>query len=374
MVDRISDPTRLLTKRSLTTRIGYDYGIPAHALLAVDPTFIDLLYEAKIVGCAYSLIPSQGTDIPMRVFALVAQNEDPARRAFQIFKVWADATDADCVQLEVVILAGGGYLLTVGPEPDRSDIRLAGYGSLFQPITMAHTYVKKLDTVSAGLFDLRDYKKLPISPVMFTAAVTAAREPTQNMNLTPISGCPELVKFEFKISEEKDARRNPFMNSLIDGADATSRDQKTKFSARERLEPKQIADRRARMLRQCFPVTLHRIRVTPSLLVLKNTLTSRGIRNWQVDQAICNLQIFELCHKYVLSEIDREDADAPLTVLASRFEDVLAPLGGVNVFQVEEQLIADARHLIESVDPHLEPATTLFECAAQLAHLGVLNE
>ena len=178
----------------------------------------------------------------MRVFALVAQNEDPARRAFQIFKVWADATDADCVQLEVVILAGGGYLLTVGPEPDRSDIRLAGYGSLFQPITMAHTYVKKLDTVSAGLFDLRDYKKLPISPVMFTAAVTAAREPTQNMNLTPISGCPELVKFEFKISEEKDARRNPFMNSLIDGADATSRDQKTKFSARERLEPKQIAD------------------------------------------------------------------------------------------------------------------------------------
>lgn len=119
----------------------------------------------------------------MRVFALVAQNEDPARRAFQIFKVWAEAIDADCVQLEVVILADGGHLLTIGPEPDRSNVRLAGYGTLFQPMTMAHTYVKKLDTVSAGLFDLRDYKTLPISPVMFTAGVTSARDPSQNMKV-----------------------------------------------------------------------------------------------------------------------------------------------------------------------------------------------
>jgi hypothetical protein len=215
---------------------------------------------------------------------------------------------------------------------------------------MAHTYVKKLDTVSAGLFDLRDYKKLPISPVMFAAAVTTAREPAQNMNLTPISGCPELVKFEFKISDEEAARRNPFMSSLIDGADTSSREHKKKLSVRERLEPKQIADRRAIMLRKCFPVTLHRIQVTPSLLSLKNTLTSRGIRDWQVDQAICNLQIHELCHKYVLSEMDREDADAPLAVLASRFEDVLAPMGRVNLFQVEEQLIGcrsgDRSHLL----------------------------
>lgn len=373
MGDLISDPTRLLTKRSLTTRIGYDYGIPARALLAVDPTFIQLLYEAKIVGCAYGLIPSEGTDVPMRVFSLVAQNEDPARRAFEIFKVWTDAIDADCVQLEVVILADGGYLLTIGPEPNRSEVRLAGYGSLFQPMTMAHTYVKKLDTVSKGLFDLRDYKKLPISPVMFTAAVTSARGPTPNMSLKPIAGCPELVKFEFKISEEKDARRNPFMSALIDGVDSPSKGPDKRSSARELLEPEQIAERRAKMLKQCFPVTLHRIQVTPSLLALKNMLTSQGIRHWQVDQAICNLQIVELCHKYLLSKIDREDADAPLAVLASRFEDVLTPLDGVDLIQVEEQLLADAQYLIESVDPHLEPATTLFECAAQLAHLRVLN-
>jgi hypothetical protein len=67
----------------------------------------------------------------MRVFCLVAQNEDPARRAFEVFKLRADAVDADCVQLEIVLLAGGGYLLTIGPEPDRSSVRLAGYGSLF---------------------------------------------------------------------------------------------------------------------------------------------------------------------------------------------------------------------------------------------------
>jgi hypothetical protein len=160
MGDRISDPTRLLMKRSLTTCIGYDYGIPAHALLAIDTAFIRLLYEAKIVGCAYGYVPSPDADLPLRIFSLVAQNADPARQAFEIFKQWADAIDADCVRLEIVLLAAGGYLLTIGPEPDRSSVRLAGYGSLFQPITMAFTYVKKLDTVSEGLFDLRDYKEL----------------------------------------------------------------------------------------------------------------------------------------------------------------------------------------------------------------------
>jgi hypothetical protein len=51
----------------------------------------------------------------------------------------------------------------------------------------------------------------------------------------------------------------------------------------------------------------------------------------------------------------------------------MTSLRSVGLIQVEEQLLADARYLIESVDPHLEPATTLYECAAQLAHLGVLN-
>jgi hypothetical protein len=373
MPDLISDPIRLLPKRSITTRIGYDYGVPAYALLAVDPTFIDLLYEAKIVGCAYGFMPSQDLDTPMRVFSLVAQNEGPAGRAFDIFKIWTDAIDADCVQLEIVILADGGYLLTIGPEPNRSEIRLAGYGSLFQPMTMAHTYVKRLDTVSKGLFDLRDYKKLPISPVVFTASVTSAREPTANMSLRPIVGCPELIKFVFKMSEEKDARRNPFMSALIDGAENTRENHDKRFSARERLEPEQIAERRTKVLKQCFPVTLHRIAVSPSLSALKNTLTGKGISHWQVDQAICNLQIADLCHKYLLSNVDREDADAPLGVLASRFEDVLTPLHGVDLIRIEEQLLADAQYLIGNVDPHLDPATTLFECAAQLAHLGVLN-
>jgi len=373
MGDRISDPTRLLMKRSLTTCIGYDYGIPAHALLAIDTAFIRLLYEAKIVGCAYGYVPSPDADLPLRIFSLVAQNADPARQAFEIFKQWADAIDADCVRLEIVLLAAGGYLLTIGPEPDRSSVRLAGYGSLFQPITMAFTYVKKLDTVSEGLFDLRDYKELPISPVMFTAAVTSAREPTAKIILEPIAGCPELIKFEFKITEESEARRSPFMSALIDGVDKSDTKHDRNSSAPEELAPEQIAKRRAKMLKRCFPVTLHRIHITPPLQALKGTFTARGIRDWQVDQAICNLQISELCHRYLLTEANREDADAPLAVLSSRFEDVMTRLGSVRLIQIEEQLLEDARYLIQNVDPHLEPATTLYECAAQLAHLGVLN-
>ncbi|MGA8730910.1 MAG: hypothetical protein WB608_19295 [Terracidiphilus sp.] len=373
MVEYISNPTRLLPKRSVTSRIGYDYGISARALLAIDTAFIDLLYDAKIVGCAYGLMSSTDSNVPMRILSLVAQNENPARGAFEVFKLWADATEADCVQVEILILAGGGYLLTIGPEPNRSSVRLAGYGSLLEPITMACTYVKKLDTVSEGLFDLRDYKQLPISPVMFTACVTAAREPSAKVNLREIIGCPELIKFELKIIEEADARRDPFTSALIDGVSGGNARPDKKPKATNHLSPKQISDRRSKILKQCFPVTLHRIQATPSLLVLKRTMTSKGIREWQVDQAICNLQISELCHKYLLTNIDREDADAPLAVLSSRFEDVLNPLAFIDPIQLQDQLLADARYLIQSFDPHLEPAATLFECAAQLAHLGVLN-
>jgi hypothetical protein len=373
MSDRICDPTRLLMKRSLTTSIGYDYGIPAYALLAVDTAFVNLLYEAEIVGCAYGLMPFPGSDVPMRIFSLVAQNADPARRAFEVFKQWADSVDADCVQLNIVLLSSGGYLLAIGPEPDRSAVRLAGYGSLLQPITMAATYVKRLDTVSAGVFDLREYKKLPISPVMFTAAVTSAREPTANMNLGPIDGCPELIKFEFEFIEESAARQDPLMSALIDGVDKPIAKPDRDSSARKRLAPERIAEQRTKAIKQRFPVTLHRIHITPALQSLKSKLTSQGIRDWQVDQAICNLQISEHCHKYLLVNTDREDGDAPLAVLSSRFEDVTTTFRSVGLREVEEQLLADARYLIQGADPHLEPAATLYECAGQLAHLGVLN-
>jgi hypothetical protein len=373
MSDRISNPTRLLMRRSLTTSIGYDYGVPAHALLAVDTAFVNLLYEAEIVGCAYGLMPFAGSDVPMRVFSLVAQNADPARRAFEVFKQWADSVDADCVELNIVLLSGGGYLLTIGPEVDRSSVRLAGYGSLFQPITVAATYGKRLDTVSAGVFDLRKYKKLPISPVMFTAAVTSAREPTANMNLTPIDGCPELIKFEFGFMEESAARQDPLMSALIDGADKPIARPERDSSAQKRLAPERVAEQRAKTIKQCFPVTLHRIQITPALQALKHKLTSQGIRDWQIEQAICNLQISERCHKYLLVHTDRDDLDATLAVLSSRFEDVTTIPRSAGLLEVEEQLLADARYLIQAVDPNLEPAATLYECAGQLAHLGVLN-
>lgn len=373
MTDRTLDTNRLLSKRSIKTSFGYDYGIPARVLLAIDTAFINLLYDAKVVGCAYGLMPSNDPKIPMRLLSLVVQNEGPARQAFEVFKLWADAVDADCVKVEIVILSAGGYLLLVGPEPNRSSVRLTGYGSLYEAISMGYTYVKKLDTVSRGLFDLRDYKHLPISPVAFTAAVTSAREPTQNMNLRQIVGCPELVKYELIVTDEAEARRDPFMSSLIDGADASNDRHGEKPTTKMRQTPAQILETRSRMLKQCFPVTLHRIQTTASILTLKRALTLQGLREWQVDQAICNIQISELCHKYAITHVDQDDEDAPLAVLSARFEDVLKPLSFVDPIQLEGQLLADARYLIRSLDQHLEPAATLFECAAQLAHLGVLN-
>ena len=129
MPDRTLDPNRLLPRRSITTRFGYDYGISARALLAIDTAFLNLLYEAKVVGCAYGFMPSTDPNVPMRLLSLVVQNEAPARQAFEVFKLWEDAIDADCVKVEIVILSAGGYLLLIGPEPNRSMVRLAGYGS-----------------------------------------------------------------------------------------------------------------------------------------------------------------------------------------------------------------------------------------------------
>lgn len=368
----IVNPNRLLPKRSYGTPFGRDYGITSHALLAIDIAFINLLYDAKVVGCAYGLAPSSNPSLPMRVLSLVVQNEIPARQAFEMFKQWEDATDADCLRVEIVILSAGGYLLMIGPEPNRSSVRLAGYGSLFQAISMGHTYVKKIDTTSSGLFDLRDYKKAPISPVMLAAMVTSAREPTANMKLREIDGCPELIKYELTVTEESEARRDPFMASFIDGAKQTNR-AKANFAARHEPTPEKLLETRSRMLRQCFPVTIHRIETTPSVLAIKQALMSKGLREWQIDQAICNIQIHDLCHKYALAHVDQEDEDAPLTVLSGRFEDVLSPLVLFDELQLEEQILADMHYLITKLAPHVEVAPTLFESAAQLAHLGALN-
>jgi hypothetical protein len=164
------------------------------------------------------------------------------------------------------------------------------------------------------------------------------------------------------------------MNMFIDGAHKTNDQSVGRSTPRNIHTPEKLLETRARMIKQCFPVTLHRIRTTPSIAAIKRAFISKGLREWQIDQAICNAQIFELCHKHALANVDRDDEDAILSVVSKRFEEVLQPFLPLNEYLLEEQLLADAQYLVTKLDPHLEPASTLFESAAQLAHLGVLNE
>lgn len=129
MSNPIVDSSRLLARRSRSTCIGYDYGIPARALLAVDPSFINLLYEAKIVGCAYGFVNSRVTGEPMRAFYVVAQNGDAARQAFEVFRTWTEAMGADCVKLAVIVLTQGGYMADA-PSEDQEWLSLSEQAGL----------------------------------------------------------------------------------------------------------------------------------------------------------------------------------------------------------------------------------------------------
>ena len=327
---------------------------------------MEVLRRAKIYGCGYGSAPLGDHGGLAKFLWLVGDDESALRQSFEIFKSWTVGTDYDALSLQIIILDSGGYLLLLGPDPDRAQIRIAGYGSILKPVIYAATYAKRMDTTSPFVRELYEYVQQALSPVMFGAAL-APRGPGQPPQ--PLAKCPELTLHRVRVVREDEAMSEPALRHFVERDRGVPQASEAELRRPDSPSPDTVSRRRETMLHKLFPVTMFRIRHEGDFVSLKSDLLRIGIRQWQVEQAICNLQLTSS----ILQMRTNDEDVSPWSVLASRFEDLETTLLIPTKWQLEEQLLVDAHALLTAVIPDYDRKLNFYECAGELAHLGFLD-
>jgi hypothetical protein len=289
--------------KSISVRQGFDFGVEIRGMLIADMSFIDLLKQAEIIACAYGTAPETSLETPLPQISLVGFNGEPLAKAFAEFGRWASSGDGDAIELTFIFLQDGGYLLLIERERTRAIWSLEGTNRIFSNILFGGTYIKKFDTRGPHLAQFRSHKeRLLISPFLFGAVSIAKKNsdiPTLQ-DIQPIATVVPLLKFEAKFLDEHainaDSPYHPLLKLTKESAPS-----KNKRGLASPLPPPSIQRpvdffrHRSKIIDRHFPVTVERIRANkyPALI---GAIRERGIRDWQFEQAVCNLFLSEsLC-------------------------------------------------------------------------------
>ena len=271
---------------------GFDYGIGITAAAVGSLEFNKNLMDAEVVAVAYGLDFSRTLGIQVPTITLVGQNEAPLRKAFEEFATWAKSTDGDAVELTIVFTKNGGYRLCINPEVGALYKRALQYDTVVNPLAFQVTWIKVINTVSQPLLDLREYLSAgTIRPFLLCAArysgiLLRDTGPLPEL-IEPIAHEDELLKFEIKFVDEGSADDLLWQRiALVD----ESHERKTSV-ADSTVPPSFVWNRRKEAIKRLFPVTLWKSKSCQTATDLRRSAEGQGLREWQIDQAICNLTL-----------------------------------------------------------------------------------
>jgi len=319
----------------------------------------------------------------MTEITLVGLHSEPLTKAFGEFKRWAASGDGDAVELIFIFLKDGGYLLSIGREGGRAVRDLQGLDRTYCPIVFGGIYTKMFDTRHIAIHKFREYKRERLtSPFLFGAAVTR-RSAGRALQVEDVEALPDidpLLKFEAEFLDEDSLHPGAPYHSVL-----KSWQQSRSRSKRERQPPplpdiKQLPEdyfrQRARMLERHFPVTIERIR-TRRYLQLMSVIQENGVKDWQAEQAACNLLLScSICNGQPFyptaasGELERRVAEA----VRQREERSDVPeLTSFSADQIIEQVRLDAVALLRAERRPVPSPPSLDSLQKSLAGLNLLE-
>jgi hypothetical protein len=353
---------------------GFDFGIDLPGVLLADMSFIDLLKQAEIIACSYQYVAEGPFGVPMREIALVGYHHEPLAKAFAEFQRWGASEDGDAVQLSFIFLKDGGYLLEIEREPIRATRNLRGLNRVFSPILIGGAYIKKFDTRHQALGALRKYKtKFLISPFLFGAASIASASSgiLSPEDIQPIPSVAPLLKFEAEFVDEETLQPGARHHSLLKPPGARSQKKKALLNALptpSKQKPADYSRHRKTMIERHFPVTVERIRAG-RYSELMSAVRNRGVRQWQFEQAACNLLLSATLadgQKFYPNIPDGEFTKELGKALDEREERSDTPkLSQFSVDDIVTQVALDAAALLQAVG-HVASSCTLEVLQEQL--------
>ncbi len=331
---------------------GFDFGCLPNVLTLASFEFPKHLTAASVDGVAYGFDWSTELDQRVPSISLVSRHGDELLKAFEEFNSWRQATDADSVELTLVFLKQGGYLLGISPEFTHLVRRCLGFDRAHRVVGVGPIWRKPIDSVHPNLQKIRDYCSSPISPFLLDGVTYKGPTlgPTHRApsDVISVPGLQPLLKFEVTFIDEDRATPNSMAWTLLRMGSTERQSQKEEFVPGV-PDVGDIAALRAKTLRHHFPVTLERIRrgqLMPNLLA---QLQPQGVRSWQIEQALCNLVLSaELGHGLHYTSLGVRKAQTQiLQGIGGRFE--LADGGEVPAFSTEDlttQITADGNAML----------------------------
>jgi hypothetical protein len=347
-------------QRSNTAERGFDFGCPLHAILPDLAVWTKHLHDAGINGCAYATAraPSLQADVPC--ITLLGNHPDPLCQAFLEFHRWAKGSDDDAIELTIVFLNNGGYLLGLSPEPERWQARATAGEILLEPLLMMPVWVKPIDTTHPMLRSLVDYQKGLIAPFMLDAALMRGvlRQttffPRLGSPFRAIPGLQPLIKFECTFVNESDTTLPPTAQIVLRThrlSKARKRSGRKSLAPPPPVSPAHQSAKRRRVLDTLFPVTLFRARKSGLLAQARNQTSVPNLQNWQLEQAVANLVLSrEFCagrfHYVSLSKSDLSHQIIRAAREHIELADNRDSLTGIGPTEINRQIGLDAQYLL----------------------------
>ena len=269
---------------------GFDYGIGITSAAIGSLEFNKNLIDAEVVAVAYGIGYSQKLGIKVPAITLVGKNEEPLRKAFEEFSDWAESTDSDAIELTVVFMKDGGYRLCINSETNALYKRTLQYDTVVNPMAFQVTWIKVINTTSQPFIELREHlsagiiRPFLLGASRYTGILQNDSQPIPEL-FDPISHRQELLKFDIRFVDEG-SKHDLHWQRIALGSEYIER----KPKAEDRKFPKSIVwYRRIESLKRLFPVTLWRSKSCERAKELRYSAEKRGLHEWQIDQAICNL-------------------------------------------------------------------------------------
>ncbi len=333
---------------------GFDYGVSIRTGAIGSIDFTQKLREAEVIAVAYGSMYSEEVQNMVPVLTLVGRHEVPLQETFKEFNRWAEASDGDAVDLTLVFGKRNGYTLIIGADPERLVNRILKYDVIGEPFSFLVWWVKRIDSLSSPLKNIRMFLERGIRPFILSAAtysgLTAPDAQLPEL-LKPVRDLRNLLKFNIRFVDEGSERDEEWQRIARLAKDKKAR---SKLPRREsRLpDPKSVFSSRSSRLKALFPVTLWRAETSEDIKRIIAGAEMLGLRHWQSQQGLCNVLLSREVGKGEPHFMGIPEADWPerlVSRLRERYEIANGDLGLVASISPEEivrQAVLDAGALL----------------------------
>lgn len=274
------------TTHSSVNARGFEFGKLRRSLFAHTSSveFNNHMIDAKVFACAYGYDKVAGYPVPVPALTIVGEKADRLLAASEILKEWGCGDDGDAVDIEIVLRRDGSYLFGMQPNLRRGMYRMSKDQDLQDVIFFGGTWIKKIDSTNPILMEWKAATRSRISPVLISLATAQAKLGIPQIDtIKRVPGALTFVKFDLKISSEEEKPDHV----LIDIVD----DRKRSLGKPKVAKPREIAQRRQRVIDSAFPVSRDRVRRLNLHDRLVDHIKVDQITAAQVAQAAINVQL-----------------------------------------------------------------------------------